>query len=562
MRSAALLGSIFLTACGLDVQGTQFSGAAGTASGGTGGATGSASGGAGGAIAGGGGDGGAGGAVTMCTPGEVEACYTGPTGTLDVGACQGGMWKCNADGKGFGPCEGETTPVVEDCGTLADDDCDGSKSCACSPAWENVFGSPGNDDIGDVATDALGNVYIASRFNGSVTLAQGTSHTSNGKVDVLVAKMTPDGKIIWSKAFGGNENDRPFAIAVTSTGDVVVGGLFESVVNFGGGNVNGGSGGAAFLLRLKADGSFSNVVMLDGATSEFLLDVAVDAVGNAYAVGFYSGTFTAGDKTVMPLANPEGFVAKVSTGAVVEWVNNVSGSGAQRVDGVAVDGAGNVYIAGAFENTIDLGDGAHISKGASDALLAQLAPDTGIAKWSKVFGGPGSQWGVRVGIAATDVVVGGVFDGTIDVGGTILNENSAGDDIYVARLSASGMGSPIWVKQFGSTEDDRLEGMTIELDSNVLLAGSFQASISFGGSTLTSNGGHDAFFARLSAAGVHVCSRSFGGNQAQVGRAVAAGMAGAAYLGGEFAGNVNFGFGGHSTPSNGDLNAFLLRLNP
>lgn len=554
-RSAALVAVSLGSACGLTVEGYEFSGAASGAGGaaGPGGADGSASGSA---------TAGAGGGVTMCTPGAVEPCYTGPAGTKGVGPCQGGTWTCNASGDGFGPCEGETTPVPESCKTLQDDDCDGLASCVCAPAWENVFGSKGNDDIGDIATDASGNVYIASRFHGDVGLGGGVVHKSKGKIDVLVAKLDPSGAVVWGKSFGGKENDRPFAIAVTAAGEVVVGGLFEDIVDFGAGNVNAQADGAAFVVRLKADGSFANMAMLNGTLSELLSDLAVDAMGNAYVVGSYEGVLSAGNKKVSSLVGIEGYIVKVSPLAEVSWVKNVTGMGAQRVNGVAVEGDTKVYITGAFESSIDLGKGAHASKDGLDVLLAQLSAEDGAATWSQAFGGLGHQGGARVGVAGSDVVFGGNFDGEITIGPTKLTEAGAGEDLFVARLPASGMGSPAWVKRFGSLEDDRLQGLAIEAGANVLLSGSFQKTIEFGGPGLSSVGGADAFFAKLSAEGAHLCSRRFGGNHAQAGRAVAAGVAGAAFLAGEYAGNTNFGFGVHGTPDTSDLNAFLLKLAP
>jgi hypothetical protein len=456
---------------------------------------------------------------------------------------------------------GEKTPVPENCKTIGDDDCDGSLACTCAPTWEKVFGSQGDDDIGAVAVDGDGNVYIAARYNGTVTLPPNAVHTSQGKLDVLVAKIGPSGSILWSKSFGGSENDQPLAVAVTAAGQVVVGGLFEGNVNFGAGPVNA-PGGAAFVLRLQADGTFSHMVMLNGTVSELLLDLAVDAAGNAYAVGQYEGTLSAGATSVNAIMGVEGYVVKVSPGATVDWVNNVTGAGEQRVAGAAVDASGNVYITGAFENTIDVGSGAHVSMGGHDALLAQLAPATGKANWTKAFGGLGLQAGIRVGVASTDVVIGGEFDGVITVESTKLMENGNGEDIFVARLPASGSGGPQWAKRFGSTEDDRLIDMAIELNANVLLSGSFQASIAFGGPGLSSKGGPDAYFAKLSATGAHQCSRSFGGTLAEAGKAVAAGLAGAAFFAGEFGGIVDFGFGGHAAPASGDLDAFLLRIDP
>src|SRR5689334_14822027 len=59
-----------------------------------------------------------------CTAGETEPCYSGPSGTENVGACVGGTRTCTDAGV-FGACEGEVLPGTETCdGT--DQDCDGS----------------------------------------------------------------------------------------------------------------------------------------------------------------------------------------------------------------------------------------------------------------------------------------------------------------------------------------------------------------------------------------------------------------------------------------------------
>jgi len=73
----------------------------------------------------------------VCVPGTFEACYTGPPGTLGVGVCNSGLWSCNEDGVGRGPCEGEIVPTDEICGNTIDDDCDGvvnqPDACVCAP---------------------------------------------------------------------------------------------------------------------------------------------------------------------------------------------------------------------------------------------------------------------------------------------------------------------------------------------------------------------------------------------------------------------------------------------
>lgn len=73
-----------------------------------------------------------------CTPGEQRACYSGPSGTSDQGICQPGTQTCEPSGDGFGACNGDVTPLEENCATPEDDDCDGEaneeeEGCECTP---------------------------------------------------------------------------------------------------------------------------------------------------------------------------------------------------------------------------------------------------------------------------------------------------------------------------------------------------------------------------------------------------------------------------------------------
>ncbi|WP_169791592.1 MopE-related protein [Sandaracinus amylolyticus] len=83
-----------------------------------------------------------------CTPGAVETCYEGPSGTRDVGACVAGTHTCAIDGSGFGACTGQTLPRAEDCATAIDDDCDGTVNeseagCVCTPGTStSCYGGP------------------------------------------------------------------------------------------------------------------------------------------------------------------------------------------------------------------------------------------------------------------------------------------------------------------------------------------------------------------------------------------------------------------------------------
>ena len=66
-----------------------------------------------------------------CSAGESRPCG------VDEGACQVGLEACGPDGR-FGECVGAVAPRDEECGNLADDDCDGVVDEGCEPCDDGV----------------------------------------------------------------------------------------------------------------------------------------------------------------------------------------------------------------------------------------------------------------------------------------------------------------------------------------------------------------------------------------------------------------------------------------
>ena len=76
------------------------------------------------------------------------------------------------------------------------------------------------------------------------------------------------------------------------------------------------------------------------------------------------------------------FVAKYRHDGSVAWVKRFGGSYDDLGAGIAVDGAGDVYVTGQFQGSIDLGSGL-TSAGGYDIFLAKLAGTDGRVLWSQ-----------------------------------------------------------------------------------------------------------------------------------------------------------------------------------
>lgn len=168
----------------------------------------------------------------------------------------------------------------------------------------------------------------------------------------------------------------------------------------------------------------------------------------------------------------------------------------QSGNGVATDAAGNVALTGTFEGSVDFGGGMLASAGGGDVFVAKLGP-SGNHLWSKRFGdAASSQAGLGVVVdGASNVVLTGTFEGSIDFGGGSLT-SAGGGDVFVAKLGSNG--DHIWSKRFGDGWDWQSgHGVATDGAEDVFVTGTFRGAADFGCGTLASAGWGDIFVAKL-----------------------------------------------------------------
>lgn len=219
-------------------------------------------------------------------------------------------------------------------------------------------GGSQTDLILDMVVGPDGSLLVAG-YGDSANLS--TVHpiqaTAGGRRDIYLGKLDASGVAFEFLTYlGGDDDDEVGAIGLDGAGNIYLAGSSDSR-NFPLMNpLQPVNAGMSDLIVAKLDPTGSELLYstyLGNFGGDFASDLKVDAEGNAYVIGGLTFPFLGGDAVVVKL-NPQG-------SAIVYGVA-IDVSGSDQGSAIAIDKAGNAFIAGRFR----------ISGGGLHALLAKL----------------------------------------------------------------------------------------------------------------------------------------------------------------------------------------------
>ncbi len=291
-----------------------------------------------------------------------------------------------------------------------------------SVLWQKVLGGNDTDCFYDVAVDN----------NDDFIFVGYTASFGSGSNDVWVAKITLTGSILWQKAIGGPGNDIGYAVAVTKDNDIVVVGATRSA----------GTGTMDILvIKLSSEGSVIWEKIISTPKNDYGQDVAIDISGNIYVTGYSLDPETGkSDILVLKLTN---------TGDLV-WFKEIEGPGNERGNAITVTSGGSLIIAGSTDSW---------GSGYTDMLVLKMTT-TGNLVWARTYG----LW-FSDDIAA-DVAVSP--ENNIVIAGYNATPGLT-DDSWLLELSQDG--SLLWSIDFGWGGNDRIQGIYVDNQSDIMLAG-------------------------------------------------------------------------------------------
>ena len=291
--------------------------------------------------------------------------------------------------------------------------------------WVKTFGLRSDTSVARIdrhSTLGMKSYGIVECADNGYLLTGAAFEVGFGADDVYMVKTDADGELLWSKAYGGSNEDYGNSLARTRDNGFIVGGATESfrvAIRDG------------YVLRLDEFGDTLWTLTIGGSSIDEIKSIIETEEGDFIATG---STFSSGagnsdvslvkisaagnivwEKTYGGLANDYGNeVIETSTGYVIAGASVSFGYGEEDAYLISVDFDGNLLWSktygsdsfDGFSSIIEGSDGGYLMVGYTqsfenlmDVLLIKT-DDEGNLAWSRAYGGIGYDYGE--GLIKTD----------------------------------------------------------------------------------------------------------------------------------------------------------------
>jgi uncharacterized delta-60 repeat protein len=313
--------------------------------------------------------------------------------------------------------------------------------------WVARYNGPGNslDYARDLAVDVAGNVYVTGASDGPDT-----------QTDYATIKYGAAGEQKWIARYNGtgNELDYAQAVKVDQAGNVYVTGQSEGVgtrrdyvtIKY---NANGAQ---LWLARYNAPGNLPDTPVA----------MEVDRAGNVYVTGSAYHTSSGVD--------PDYTTIKYNAAGVEQWVARYNGpkNSVDEPVGLAVDGAGNVYVAGYGSSAGTSSPGPGNPSGDYTTIKYNAA---GVQQWMAQYNGPANSTDNPAAVA-------------IDKFGNVYVTGQSWDpatyyDLATVKYNERGVAQ--WVARYNGAENssDFAKGLAVDAAGNAHVIGGDNAIIKY-----------------------------------------------------------------------------------
>jgi hypothetical protein len=249
--------------------------------------------------------------------------------------------------------------------------------------WATYFNGTGNDIGNSVAVDSSNNLYITGQYQSTslVNLQDASGNTQTPSLVTLPAvsnsaavimKYKSNGQAQWATYFDGTSFDRGQSIALDSSNNIYITGVYSSTTIITLQNVSGNTqtpslvklpvsgSSAAFLVKYNLSGQVQWATYIDGAGNEIGYSIGINPSNNIYITGRYASSSitlrnaSGNGQTLSSVSLPSSsgigsvFLVKYNSSGQVQWATYLYSYTGYSI---LIDSSNNLYLTGQYTSS-------------------------------------------------------------------------------------------------------------------------------------------------------------------------------------------------------------------
>lgn len=294
---------------------------------------------------------------------------------------------------------------------------------------------------------------------------------------VFVAKYSPEGTLLWHKLYYDKRFTWSEAITVDQEDNIIFSGRFEEI-NFEDDTLKSNGGVDIFLTKINRDGLLLWTKSFGGLEDDSPSTVLCDNQNNIILAGGINNTVIIDNDTLSVNEYNDVFISKFNVSGELMWVKSFGGERYDRVWDMTIDKFNDIYLTGDYIDTIII-EGKEVLPEAASHTNTYLVKFSSTSEllWFKKFQSQGNNWGQSITSSKRqNIYLTGVFSKRIKIGKETLNNNSSDLTGYVAKLNKAGKVKKVY-KIPGEGSADFIDIAFSESDKSLVGIGSFSKKI-------------------------------------------------------------------------------------
>lgn len=366
-------------------------------------------------------------------------------------------------------------------------------------AWIKTFGGS-EEDVAIAVIEANDGTYMVL----------GTTSSTDGDItdkttvenDFWLLKIDGDGNTLWSKTYGGSDDDVAQSVIQTTDGGYAIIGYSKS----SDGDASNNEGfHDNWIVKLDADGNIQWENSFGFAGHDHAYDVLQTTDGGYFLSGFMDVTASGGEGNSGKAAKTlhgvgEFWAVKTDASGALQWSRYFGGSNNDRSYSVVQANDGGFVLTGFSEsNDFNITD----SKGSYDFWVIKVTA-TGELAWEQSFGGSGIEESYSIALTEDNnyIIAGQTYSTDKDV-----TEQYGNADFWVIKIDDDGQ--LLWDKNYGGTDFDSARSITPTHDGGFVMAGNTKSTTI----DVSENfGENDIWAVKINASGKLQWEMAFGGS--------------------------------------------------